>query len=57
MRRHQRNNRATPQRKSSAWVASAAALMAPADVPQITGNRRGWRRPRIFATARSTPAW
>ena len=37
-RRHQRMRRATPRRKSSACTASAAALIAPADVPQTTGK-------------------
>ena len=38
MLRHKRINLATPRRNESACTASVAALIAPADVPQITGN-------------------
>jgi hypothetical protein len=42
-------------------VASAAALMAPAEVPVITGKGlpycHGAASRRIFATAFSTPTW
>lgn len=52
---------ATALSKSSQWDASAAALMAPADVPVITGNglslRHGAASRRICATAFSTPTW
>jgi hypothetical protein len=54
--RHQRIKRATPHRKSSAWIANVAALIAPADVPLITENGRFRRLPRIAAIAHSAPA-
>ena len=54
--RHQRIKRATPRRKSSAWVANVAALIAPADVPLITENGRRRCLPRVAAIAHSAPA-
>ncbi len=54
-RRHQRVSRATPRRKSSALIASSVALMAPADVPQITGNGMRALRPTMCAIARNAP--
>ena len=53
----------TAPSKRSAWAASAAALMAPAEVPQITpkGLRSRARGPsasrRMRAISRSTPTW
>jgi hypothetical protein len=51
---------ATAWSKRSARHASAAALIAPADVPAITGNGLPPSTPlsrRICATAFSTPTW
>ncbi len=50
-------SRATPRRKSSACTASAAALIAPADVPQTTGKGSLPRRPTMRTMARSAPTW
>jgi hypothetical protein len=53
----------TAASKRSAWQASAAALMAPAEVPQITpkGLRSRAIGPRALrrmrANARNTPTW
>ena len=59
--RHTRAMRRTARSKLSAPQASAAALMAPAEVPVMMGNGLGsppapqaWRRSAI---AYSTPTW
>jgi hypothetical protein len=55
MLRHRRTRRATPSRNRSAWTASAAALIAPAEVPQMIPNGPAAAGRRIRAMARSAP--
>jgi hypothetical protein len=48
---------ATARVKSSAEAASAAALMAPAEVPHTIGKGFLTGLPRMSRTAFSTPTW